>query len=296
MLISEGGGIVEMWLGEGYGRLAVPMFLLISGYLFFPSSGTAFSRDFYTTKINKRAKSLLVPYLLWNFIAYMLYAISNGFNLVDFCKAFWVIDIPGRTGSSPMDGPLWYIRNLMVLMLASPIIYHICKHKGAIVLLLLLWFVGIKPFDKGIFIALTFFSIGGWIRYNGYSAEKLGACWYSIIFTVILLALPFINQRIVFGYAQRLMIFTGILTLVSVAKQLPDSDNNLYKTLASATFFIYCSHDIILTYLRPVAIHVSTSWWSYLLLAFTDIVCCMLLFYVITTLFPKRSKLLTGGR
>ena len=220
----SGGGILEIWLGEGYGRLAVPMFLLISGYLFFPTSDITFSKSFYFIKIKKRAKSLLVPYLLWNLIAYLPYAIRNGFNFVEFCKAFWIIDIPGRTGSSPMDGPLWYVRNLLMLMVASPLVYYLCKHKVAIILLLLLWLIGIKPFDKGLFIALTFFAAGGWLRYKSYSSSMLRGYWYYVIFIIILIALPFICRNSLFVYAQRLMILTGMLTLISVARLLPDSD------------------------------------------------------------------------
>ncbi|MCI2088611.1 MAG: acyltransferase [Prevotella sp.] len=291
-----GGGILEILFGEGYGRIAVPMFLLISGYLFFPSRDIAFSKNFYISKIKKRAKSLLVPYLLWNLIAYLLYAINNGFNIVDFFKSFWVIDLPGRTGSSPMDGPLWYVRNLMILMIASLMIYYLCRHKVVIILLLVLWFIGIKPFDKGIFIALTFFATGGWLRFKGYSSSKLKGYWFYVIFIVILFALPFLGHQLAFGYAQRLMILTGMLSLISIAKLMPNSDNSLYMTLASATFFIYCCHDILLTYLKPMAIQVSTSWWSYLLLTVTDLVCCLLLYYGLTKVFPKYSRLLTGGR
>lgn len=45
--------------------MAVPLFF-ISGYLFF--FRTAFSVDVYKKKLKSRIKTLLIPYLFWNFV------------------------------------------------------------------------------------------------------------------------------------------------------------------------------------------------------------------------------------
>ena len=45
----------------------VPLFLVISGYLFFYRKD--FSGDVYKQKLKSRAKTLLVPFILWNVIA-----------------------------------------------------------------------------------------------------------------------------------------------------------------------------------------------------------------------------------
>lgn len=271
------------------------MFLLISGYLFFPSKEIVWGKDYYLSKLKRRIQSLLIPYLIWNLIAYLLYAIDNGFNIVDFLQSFWVIDLPGRVGTSPIDGPLWYVRNLMILMLVSPFIYWIIKHKVLVLFLLLLWYTGIPPFNKGIFIALTFFSLGGWLRYESYGVEKIHGYWFYFVFAIALIALPFIS-KFFFPYVQRIMILTGMLFLLSISRRIPKANNNIYKMLASATFFIYCCHDILLTFLKPIAIQVSIAWWSYLLLTIIDVVGCILLFFIVIEAFPKISKYLTGGR
>lgn len=290
-----GGGVVEALLGNAYGIVAVPMFLAISGYLFFPSKEVRFGKELYITKLKRRAKSLLIPYLLWNLIAYICYAIGEGFNTLDFIKSFWVIDIPGRSGSSPIDGPLWYVRNLMLIMIASPIIYYFIKHKIIVLLLIMAWVTGISPFDKGIFIAITFFTLGGYLRYNSYSVSQLHGYWYYAVFCVAAIMLLFIPSTFVF-YLQKIIIISGMLTLVSIAKKLPNTDNKIYNELASATFFIYCCHDIILTYIKPIVSYYSTSWIAYLLLVTGDIICCLVLYVMITKLSPKFSKFLTGGR
>lgn len=271
------------------------MFLLISGFLFYPSKETTFDKTLYFSKLKRRVKSLLVPYLLWNLIAYILYAINKGFNFVDLLKSFWVIDIPGRSGSSPMDGPLWYVRNLMLLMILSPIIYWIVKRKFVAIILLTGWFVGVPPFNKGMFIALTFFSMGGCLRYNDCSVKQLRGHWFYMIFGVCFVSLPFISHTI-FSFVQRIMIVTGILSMLSIAKQLPRVNNNIYQELASATFFIYCCHDILLTYIKPIISIYSTSWLAYLGVIIISLASCVMLFYVITKFVPQYSKFLTGGR
>ena len=52
-------------LSDIIARIAVPIFFLFSGFLFFYQTGN-FNKDIYTTKLKKRFKTLLVPYLFWN--------------------------------------------------------------------------------------------------------------------------------------------------------------------------------------------------------------------------------------
>ena len=66
-------------LGNGIARLAVPLFYLISGYLLF------LHLDSFTSclaKMKKRVKTLLVPYLLANTLAFCFFSF---FDLVSRC-------------------------------------------------------------------------------------------------------------------------------------------------------------------------------------------------------------------
>ena len=54
-------------------RIAVPLFFIISGYLFFRSG---FMIRTYTDKLRRRVRTLLVPYILWN----LLYLIRTAFS------------------------------------------------------------------------------------------------------------------------------------------------------------------------------------------------------------------------
>lgn len=50
-------------------RVAVPLFFIFSGYYFFRKPDT-FNRTVYSSKIRKRALTLLVPYLFWNYFVW----------------------------------------------------------------------------------------------------------------------------------------------------------------------------------------------------------------------------------
>lgn len=170
-----GGAFLQYLLGGICGKLSVPIFLLISGYLFFREGSYVLTKELWTTKLKKRFSSLLVPYLLWNFIGYIIYALQTGFSFDDFFHSFWVIDIPGRGGSSPIDGPLWYVRNLMIMVVISPIIAYMIKYTKCYLILIMtiLWIIQIPPFNKGIGIAFYFFSLGGYLRISDYHVQNL---------------------------------------------------------------------------------------------------------------------------
>ena len=137
-------------------RTAVPLFYIISGYLFF--RGGSFDTDVYRRKLRTRASTLLVPYLLWNVIAVLvqlshrlpfLSSVFPSAHLMEvqltplrlfrtFFDNYWnkgILITPENDGMVselpyPTDVPLWYVRDLMVLVLLAPAIWWIVKRAG----------------------------------------------------------------------------------------------------------------------------------------------------------------------
>ena len=81
---------LEHRIGDGLGQIAVPGFFMISGYLFY--------RDFTWSRLgekwNRRIRSVLLPYILWNFLYYMGYVIGS--------RLPWMTDVVGK-GVIPFD-------------------------------------------------------------------------------------------------------------------------------------------------------------------------------------------------
>lgn len=70
-IVVWGEDFLQYLLGGICGKLSVPIFLIISGYLFFREGSYELTKELWISKFKKRIFSLLVPYLLWNFIVYI---------------------------------------------------------------------------------------------------------------------------------------------------------------------------------------------------------------------------------
>lgn len=297
-----GGRFLQYLLGGICGKLSVPIFLLISGYLFFREGSYELTKELWISKFKKRIFSLLVPYLLWNFIGYIIYAIKIGFDFEDLFHSFWVIDIPGRSGSSPIDGPLWYVRNLMIMVVISPIISYMMKYTKwyLILIMTILWIIQIPPFNKGIGIAFYFFSLGGYLRMFDYHVENLQRyAKYLIIAYPIYVIYAFLMQSNTDSWDFQLGILLGIGAIFSLTIHfiVVVKIVNLPKILSETSFFIYCLHDLLLQFLKPFFSEIlGTGDFAYLSLIVVDIALCLGFFYVLKRISPKVTSLLMGGR
>lgn len=298
-----GGAILQNLLGGICGKLSVPIFLLISGYLFFREGSYVLTKELWISKLKKRISSLLVPYLLWNFIGYIIYAIKVGFSLENFFHSFWVIDIPGRSGSSPIDGPLWYVRNLMIMVVISPIIAYMIKYTKwyLILIMTILWIIQIPPFNKGIGIAFYFFSLGGYLRVFDYHVENLQRyAKYLILAYPIYVIYAFLMQSNSNCWDFQFGIILGIVAIFSLTMHFIKCGNGNSKTtqiLSETSFFIYCLHDLLLQFLKPFFSEIlGTGDFAYISLILVDIALCLGFFYVLKRISPKVTSLLMGGR
>ena len=131
--------IVGVFCSDVITAPVVPLFLIISGYLYFNKCTlvNGFNKELYIKKTKNRIKSLLVPYLLWNLLVFLFFTViaslTSGsdvmqkdgyktladYEFVDIIKNFWALDSTGK----PIDGPLWFIRDLFVISLFSPLIF-----------------------------------------------------------------------------------------------------------------------------------------------------------------------------
>lgn len=136
----------------------------------------------YKQKFKRRFHSLLVPYVLWNTLYLGIFAIGqmlfpsllsgnnkliSDYSILNYLQVYW--NIIG--GLFPLNGPFWFLRDLIIVSLFSPIIHLLIKYtKGLIVLLLLiLWLfnigtvgtLGVVRIDS-----FLFFSIGAWLSIN----------------------------------------------------------------------------------------------------------------------------------
>ena len=245
----------------------------------------------------------MVPYLLWNFIGYIIYALQAGVSFDDFFHSFWVIDIPGRGGSSPIDGPLWYVRNLMIMVVISPIIAYMIKYTKCYLILIMtiLWIIQIPPFNKGIGIAFYFFSLGGYLRISDYHVENLQRYTkYLIIAYPVYVVYALLMQSNSNCWDFQFGIILGIGAIFSLTMHFIKcgyGNGKFTRNLSETSFFIYCLHDLLLQFLKPFFSEIlGTGDFAYISLIVVDIALCLGFFYVLKSISSKVTSLLMGGR
>ena len=267
--------------------LAVPTFFLISGYLFFKNLQN-WDLTIWKGKICKRAKSLLVPYILWNIIAFIGFIITrkagqiikgnSSFDLISllsergWIRIFWdrclygeikpdsinLLGIAVGTGT-PMNEPTWFLRDLMIVILFTPVIYFLIRKAGRLFILLTgilfcidLWI----PFTGFSVKSFFMFSLGAWFCINQKSMldsfRRFPVLNYVSAFIFLVIAsLSFNANRWIFTLSSRLFILCGIPSLfcmvsnmISVRKK---EASPLFSSFVDSSFLVYLMHTVLVT-------------------------------------------------
>lgn len=301
---------------------AVPVFFVISGYLFF-NNMKEWKLEMYVMKMKRRIYSLVIPYFFWN-VLYMLFMISTKHMTFEEIQdlglsVFWNCNTWGENRmsifgfpmpmSSPILVPLWYLRDLFVVSVCAPIIYYAIKRFNRTFILLLLIAYILKifiPISGFTTTAFLFFSLGTYLALSNRTLSDLKVFRKSTVLTsfIILPVVVYYDGWSGNFYIQTLFlifIFVEVLAILSCADLLYDKGLLLRNTfLAKGSFFVYLSHIFILGFffkhipqLLPNALNYEIT--VYLLAP----ICCALTCYLIYWCMNKYLRFLiftVGGR
>lgn len=319
--------------------IAVPTFFVISGYFFFYNT-RKFDIDTYRQKIKKRIKSLLVPYLIWNTfsILWIIFLKIGAYfvkgkplsNILDFLnennwlRLYWDCYIWGETrhnwlgqitpASGPYLIPLWFLRDLMIVVIITPILYYLIKRFKyfTMILLCICYITGIWPNVHGLSSeAILFFSIGAYFSIHKRNMiEELK----KIKQPALLLFIPLLivewyydgSSTTIGQYIYPIFIIVGVISVINCVSALTKAEI-LYvpSTISKMTFFIYVSHGLIglplaATVLERIIPNYDSYWISiityYILLPVFGISICFVLHEVLKRYFPDMLAVLAGKR
>lgn len=127
--------------------LGMAHFFIISGFLLYYHA----DEGNIQSKLKRRIKSLLVPFLLWNVIIALRQFVTDG----GVFPAQSLKELLLGFSFNPFDGPLWYVFWLLILMLAAPLLM---KRKKTVAALAIISFV-ISAFN------LYPASLQGWVGF-----------------------------------------------------------------------------------------------------------------------------------
>lgn len=250
---------------------AVPFFFACSGFWFAKGSfvlGQQGIGSFWA----KKAKTLLVPYVLWIIVAVILVTplvVSN--NLVTG-RGVWertIVAVPGvwpkvckllaLTSMEPIvNGPLWYVRALLLLFLLAPIWRFAARVRGGWIALVGIWLaetlfcpwsieilrlpaMGIGWFALGMAVAVR-----GWekVRLPGTVVATAGGVW---AIAALVKCFHAVGMEWASSFAATKIIalipYGGIPFLWGLYDRLGLQSRPLPGVFRE-TFWVYCSHQI----------------------------------------------------
>lgn len=304
-------------------RVAVPLFFFMSGYLFFYKVGN-FNNSVYLYKLKKRFKSLLIPYLFWNTSFLLIYYICTHipmistffkgveYNLETILNSFWAqMDKEGKM-TYPLAYQFWFIRDLIVCVIISPLLYwFVTKPRfWGLILLGIAWlcnfnipYIGIRGFST---TALFFFSFGAWFSINKKNIInvlydfKIAFILYPIFVIFDLLTI----DNLIHPYIHNIGILIGIVFwILSAAYLIENKRVKPIPFLSSASFFIFAIHDPwLLSQIRKILYSViqPQSDLSICILYFVNVflvtIIALGIYFILKKLAPSFTALITGGR
>lgn len=299
------------WLGE----TGVPGFFLISGYLFF------LSRKTYTQKLETRIYTLLIPYLIWNTFLLVLYVIAfvigypqdiNGrslvdYNFIDYLRLFWDRGSFDNGNFVPLLCPLWYIRNLLIMSILSPLLYYIIRYAREVFLLVIATWWMTTYHNAFIPQTFLFFCLGAYfsiLKINPLRMVDKNKTMFLILFAV--LAIGDIISHTAYGTAFNLQIHRlALISNISALLLLADycvRHGYTSTWLPNAAFIVFCVHYPIVVVLRKFCIsqYSDTSDIIHIMLYFVCVVISTLLslsiYHILNRYFPKVKNVLSGNR
>lgn len=320
-------------------HIAVPVFFLISGYLFF-RKWTNWDKRRYVSKLKSRWHSLIVPYILWN-LCVCLYIVASkvgayfvkGKPLSDiivwldenkWLHLFWDNNVWGEDRfnwlgwtmpmSAPIDFPLWFLRDLIVMVFISPVIFLFLKsfRYWGLLFLGIAYLTNIWTSLPGLNVtAVFFYSVGVYIAINGRNIvvefRKIEPLSYILALFFLFLSLWFDGSNTNIGalYVYRPYVLFGVCAMICIASRVNEKRplSPLYTQLSQATFFIYAIHAwIIMGISAKIVSSIVTSHSafastvSYFLLPAINIAICILSYYLMKRFMPRLLGLLTGNR
>lgn len=301
----------SLWLGE----TGVPGFFFISGFLFF------LSKKSYQQKLKTRFHTLLIPYLLWNAILLALYILAyaagypqdiNGKNiadytLVDYIRTFWDRGSFDDGNFVPILCPFWYIRNLLIMSILSPILYYLIKYVREVFLFVVaIWWL-FTPHNAFISQTVLFFSLGAYFSIleknplDTFSEQKKLFIALCIAFAISDIVVHTLYVTSINLQLHRLALIFNIPVLFLLADYCCRHGFDS-KLLPNAAFIVFSVHYPIVVVMRKVCaaklgyasdlIHIPL----YFLCVIIATVISILIYVCLDRYMPKVKNILSGNR
>jgi fucose 4-O-acetylase-like acetyltransferase len=271
--IPESDAVVIRWISEVLARIAVPIFFVISGFLLFSANGVNCSA--YLEKLRKRIRSLVTPFLLWNSLMVGVYLAGQWIPMAQPYFRQPLIESSNLSvepllnsvlgyRSPPLDVPLWFVRDLILLVILSPVL-RLAVNLAPVpcFTLLLLRFFGFFPSPIPVLgPESTFcFSLGLWFGKNGIPEDPGARVRWS--FLALWLAGTVAEAVTMPSGLTRTFVHNLNLGIGMTAVWWLTADLSRSGALADwlvrrarDSFFLFAAHGLVINVLRKLAVSI----------------------------------------
>ncbi|MBD5418820.1 MAG: acyltransferase [Bacteroides sp.] len=296
----------------------VPLFFSISGYLFFRK----FSMQQLGSKLKRRIKSLLIPYLIWN-LAYVIFmyvihriGVLGELTFVPNASGFIKAIVNAECS------PLWFIRYLVLFVCIAPLTYFVLRHRlmGALFITLQVAFnlynYHIGYFDNGISVndntlvmfnyQFVYFSLGAYAALCWSKSVESKSKLKSKIALIALFAMVIIYYFILKEYGNSgINHFYRLIWIPIFWFSFDLLPEIRIRPWMKFTFFLYCSHMFVIyglqgtvskTFFREYSHMPLFTTFEFILIGLITILVCLSLSHLCKTLFPRTYSIVSGNR
>jgi len=274
-------------------------------------------KHWYLEKLKKRSLTLMIPYLFWNLFLVAAILVKTGlFSKIGIPQ----VDVNGelftvRSGplywllTGPANFPLWFMRDLMVMSLLTPVLWMVFSHAPRYISISLLILLYTLPFNTPILTwrGYFFFCFGA---YMGVRKLNLLDLCQSIkrtayIAAVVLLVLAsYWNNTSIHEWLLRAFYPFGMISFMNFCDTLTQNKQTekWLTALASPVFFIYAAHEIYILgwtkglFVRLFGEGLLGTWIRFFFVPLAVLGICLALYHLLKKLVPGVLAFVCGGR
>ncbi|QTQ14410.1 acyltransferase [Treponema parvum] len=299
------------------GEAAVPLFFFFASILQFSKADT------YPALLKKRSKSLFLPYVLWTFIAILMFFVgqsipqtadffNNPINVIknwnykDWFGAFTYYDSDDNL-RLPFVYQFWFLRDLMIFIILSPLLKLLCEKLSAI-LPVFVFIAALREIPLGFTVSsrALFFYLAGYytVKYEidiFKIADKVKLYEYIVLFILAVVFDVCFAGKYRFGFIGTLISCLFFLKISGYFIR----NQKLYSKLdylSGFSFFLYAVHAPFLgTAINKISqkiipLHGILTLVQFLAAGILTIILGTLYGMVLKTICPPIFAFLTGGR
>lgn len=310
---------VQEFVSGMMGRCAVPLFYVISGYLFFLKVSEGMKSIY--GKMRKRVGTLVVPYIIgclffvgFGVLMAVLPGVSKYMNsslmplffkpIGEFLRSIFY----DAGNGTPCAFQLWFLRDLILIVATSPLWYLCLKHLkwGFVAVVFVLTYLDVPHVP---FYSLFWFVLGGQltkakIEMGGVSGRiKVAIFGLFLIISIVQLLSP---DMLEWNLLRIPIIMLGIIGIwglydAFVEKKFCLSHHKWLGIACQFTFFIYLFHEPTLNIVRKLIVVMLSKnelgyLTSYLLSPWIFTVCAVFAGLLFRKYLPRVYNVCTGGR